>query len=535
MMRYRGWKRQGEISMLLRALFLICVLCGCQKSAIKQNAQEVSINVMDEPQTLDPRKARDLNSTTIAKMLFEGLTRVSAQDHAELALAQSVAISSDLKTYTFQLRESQWANGDPLTASDFAYSWKTALSADFPSDNAFLLYVIKNAKGAKEGKISPDEIGVRALDSLTLEVELENPTPYFLELLASPIFFPVHQKSDAAALDWALNAERFVGNGPFRWREWKHQDHLTLEKNPLYWDAPTVKLERLELCMVKEETEFNMFEKKELDWAGSPLSVLPTDALQTLRLSPLLKIKETLGTSFIRINTARTPLDRIALRRALGLAVNRKLIVDHVTQGNQIPATGLVPSSFKLHTSPYFADGDAAEASALFQQCGEVGEISLIYRASERNQMIAQAIQQQWFEALGVRVRLEAIEGKVYFDRTSKGDFDLSLGNWIADFPDPINFLEVFKCKSGGSNNTQWENPRYAAFLDQSSLEANPEVRRLLLAEAEKILIDEMPIIPIFYTTMLYVNQPELKGVVLSSMGGIDFKWASKSLEGEIR
>ena len=521
--------------MLFSFLFLICALFGCQKNPPASSATQVSINVIDEPQGLDPRKVRDLSGSTIAKMLFEGLTRINAQDVPELALAEAVDLAADLKTYTFHLRKSTWSNGDPVTAHDFVYAWKSALSPLFPSDTAFLLYGIKNAKAAKEGKVALDEVGIAALNDSTLQVHLENPAPYFLELLAFPIFFPVNQKIDETNPQWALDTAQFVGNGPFRWKEWKHQDHLTLEKNPAYWDAQAVHLDQLVLCMVKEETELSMFEKKELDWAGSPLSILPIEALGALRKSAQLKTKEILGTTFIRVNTARAPLDQPELRRAFALAMNRGLIVEHVTQGNQIPATGLVPLSLKVQSAPYFADGDVNSAKSLLQQCSlsEMRPIVLTYRATERNHMMAQAIQEQWRAALGIQVQLESLEGKVYFDRVSKQNFDLALGNWMADFADPINFLEVFKYDRG-SNNTHWENPAYAALLDQSALEIDPEARRQLFAQAEKILIEEMPIIPIFYSTMLYVNQPQLKDVVLSSMGGIDFKWASSS-KGEIK
>ncbi len=524
---------------LIYAIILAAFGFGCQssskKSQLEQPSQVIRISIGDEPQTLDPRKARDLNCATILRMLFEGLTRVNSQEKAELALADSVEISTDLKTYTFHLRPSVWSNGDKLTASDFAYAWKKALSPNFPSDTAFHLYVIKNAKAAKDGTVSLDEVGVKAIDDHTLKVELENPTPYFLELAAFPAFFPVNRHVDEKNPSWPQNASTFVGNGPFQLTEWKHTDRMSVKKNPSYWDAGKVKLDSLVMHMVKGETELKMFEKKELDWAGSPLSTLPVDSLETLKASDLLKSKELLGTYFIRTNVERAPFNHPLMRKAFALAINRKAIIDHVTQGNQIPATGLVPISLGLQKEPYFQDGNDEEAKRLFEQGlaavhlsrEHFPDVSLLYYASGRNHLIAQAIQQQWFEAFGIRVKLESIEGKVYFDRVSKQDYHLATGSWIADFEDPINFLDVFKYKNGGSNNTLWENARYAELLTRSSQVVFPEERRQLLASSEKILIDEMPLIPIFYYTMLYIYQPMLKDVVLSSMGVIDFKWAS--------
>ncbi len=519
---------------------------GCQSSSQKNHAEHASlgikINLGIEPQTLDPRKARDLKCQTVVRMLFDGLTRVNPSEKTELALAESVTISADLKTYTFHLKDSVWTNGDAVTASDFAYAWKKMLSPDFPSDTAFNLYVIKNAKAVKAGKLNVDEIGIRVLDEKTLVVELENPTPYFLELTAYPAFFPVNQKIDEKNPSWAQNTSTYVGNGPFQLAEWRHHDHLTFKKNAKYWDAQSVKMNSIELQILQEETELKMFEKKDLDWAGSPLSTLPVDALKALQAGSSLKTKGLLGTYFIRTNTERSPLNHPSIRKAFALSMNRRAIVDHVTQGNQIPATGLVPIALKLQKEPYFQDADLQKARQLFSEGLEalhlkkeaLPEICLSYPSTNtRNHLIAQAVQQQWFEAFGIRVRLEGVESKVYYAKVSKQDYQMALGDWIADFADPINFLEVFKYKNGGSNNTFWENPRFIELLDKSSQVADQEQRLEILAQSEQILMEEMPIIPVFYYTMLYVNQPSLKDVVLSSMGQIDFKWASIDSEGK--
>ncbi len=517
-------------------MILTLKMVGCQHSSQRgPSSPSITLNIGNEPQTLDPRKARDLQCQTVSRMLFEGLSRCSPEEKAELALAESVEISSDLKTFTFHLKEALWSNGDPVTASDFAYAWKKVLSPDFPSDTAFHLYVIKNAKGAKEGKVSVEEIGVAVLDSRTLVVSLESPTPYFLELTAMPAYFPVHERTDRENPAWAQNAATYVGNGPFLLKEWKHQDSLSLIKNPLYWDAPKVQILSLELQMVESQTELKMFEKDAIDWAGSPLSFLPTDAIKGLQKASALHAKEMLGTYFIRANTQRKTMDQSLMRKAFALAIDRGAIIDHILQGGQMPATGLVPPSLGLQKGPYFQDADLEKARALFSEAlaqrgiakEELPEISLMYMAQESRRLVAQALQDQWFRAFGIRVKLEAIEGKVYFDRVSKQDYDLAMGSWIADFPDPINFLEVFKYRKGGSNNTLWENPRYIELLEESARTADPEERLQLLAQSEEILMNEMPILPIYFCSMLYVSQPRLQGVVLSSMGQLDFRWAS--------
>jgi oligopeptide transport system substrate-binding protein len=522
-----------------KPLFLLLALCfafaSCSSNPKKVNTSALRINIGSEPQTLDPRKARGTSSLTVVRMLFEGLTRIDPSDQPVLSAADNVQISDDLKTYTFHLRKSYWSNKQQVTAGDFSYAWKKILDPQFPSDYASQLYVIKNAKAAKEGKVSLDAVGIKVLDPLTIQVELEAPTPYFLELLAFPIFFPVNQRVDQADPKWADNCSTYVGNGPFTLVEWKHQDHLLVEKNEHYWDKEAVKLSQIQLVMVTEDTELKMYEKNELDWAGSPLSTLPLDALKSLKQNKSLIAKPLLGTYFIRTNTEKPPFTNKNIRKAFALAVNRQAIVDHVTQGNQIPATGLVPSSMQLQKEVCFEDANQIMAKDLFAQGLEelkmtkdaLPEVTLTYGSNERNHLIAQTVQQQWMEAFGIKVKLEALEPKVYFDRVSKQNFQLASGNWIADFNDPVNFLEVFKYKKASTNNTSWENTEYQSLLDQSSLIADAGKRKEVLKKSEQLLLQEMPIIPIFYFTMLYVKKDQVKNVIVSSLGNMDFKWAS--------
>jgi oligopeptide transport system substrate-binding protein len=527
----------------LSMVFGACQPTSTPKEKPKNESSSVlRINIEDEPQSLDPRKARSLSSGTILRMLFEGLTRVNKEEQPELALAQSVTISEDMKTYTFTLRKSMWNNGQPVTADDFAYAWKKVLDPHFPSDYAYQLYVIKNAKAAKDGTCSLDEIGVRVLDLLTLQVELENPVSYFLELMAFPVFFPVNRLVDQSNPNWAQNALSYVCNGPFTMDKWNHNYLLQVKKNDLYWDAAAVKMSKIQMVMVPEDTGLKMFEKNELDWAGSPLSVLPIDTIHQLKKEGALKSKSLLGTSFFRTNTKRAPFHHPAIRKAFAIAIDRQAIVEHVLQGKQIPATGIVPISMRLQEDPFFEDGDSAKARELFEQAmQEEGwtretfpSVTLTYPSTERGRIISQAIQQQWHEAFGINVKLEAIESKVYFARVSKQDFQLAFGSWAADFNDPISFLEVFKYKTASTNNTLWEDPEYSQLLDQSNLITNPQERREILRKCQKLIMDAMPIIPIFHYTMLYVQNDNVKDVVLSGLGTMDFKWA-RIEEGESR
>lgn len=520
--------------LLLKAFNFVFILLICAACTSKSH-DALRMNIGGEPHTLDPRKARELQSMTIIKMLFDGLTRVNPQEEAELAVAERIDISEDGRIYTFHLRDCVWNTGDKVTAHDFAYAWSKVLDPHFPADQAFQMYAIKNGKACKEGKVIFEQVGVKVLDDKTLQVELEHPTPYFLELTALPVYFPISQKIDEAHPHWSADAQTLIGNGPFMIKEWKHNDQLLAVKNPTYWDASHVKLKKIDLIMVNEETELKMYERGELDWAGSPLSVLPMGSLKELKQQGKLQVKPFLATYFFRANIEAEPFQHPLMRKAFALAIKRAEIVEHVTQGQQLPATGLIPPALGVQQSPYFQDGDQEAAQRAFEEAlraeGLTREtlppISLMYIAGERNHLIAQTVQEQWRDAFGMTVQLHAVERKVFFDRISKRNFQLATGSWTADYSDSMNFLEIFKFKGGGSNNTAWENLRYRELLDQALEVNDPQQRNQIFRECESILMQEMPIIPLFHYTLLYVSKPHVKGIVLSHLGGLDFKWAS--------
>ena len=233
-----------------------------------------------------------------------GLTRNSKTGELEMALAESVDISEDGLQYVFHLRKSHWLNGDVLTSFDFAESWKSMLDPQFPTDTAYQLYPIKNALKAKCGEIALDQLGIQTPDPFSLIVELEHPVPYFLQLLSMPFFFPVPQKVVCSHPHWASNLEGYVCNGPFIPKSWKYADEIRVVKNVKYWQSKEVALESINLCMMNEQAEIQMFEEKQLDWAGSPLSNLPADALCDLKKDKKLCVNPFFATYFFRVNTA---------------------------------------------------------------------------------------------------------------------------------------------------------------------------------------------------------------------------------------
>ena len=533
-----------HLSKLFLALCM-CALIGntsCSEKVKNEKRQNLRVNIGTEPPSLDSRRAYDLTSSIVLKMLNDGLTRLNPNGKSRPSVAHTISVTEDLKSYTFKLRESYWTNGDRVTAQDFEYAWKWILDPRNQADFAYQLFVIKNARDAKLGKAPMSSVGIHAIDESTLVVDLENPTPYFLELTCLMVYYPVNKKVEMARANLPADfadkneVDSFVTNGPFKMASWEHSSEIVLEKFQDYWDAGTVKLEQINLYMIPDpNTELSMFEENELDWAGTPLSLgLPSDAIPKLKESGKLHIKPESATYFYTLNTDKTPLNNLKLRRALAYAIDRKSIVDNITQANQIPALGLLPPPLALQSGPYFPDHDVKGARALFEEAlselkltkENFPPITLSYNTSENHSKIAQAVQQQINEVLGIKIVLDNLEWQVYLDKLHNRDFEMGRMSWIADFNDPIAFLEPFKYKTNSTNNTGWESPKYIELLDEASREGNYKKRLDLLHQAEQILMDEMPIIPVYFLMNSYLKNPKLQNVFLSGLGDIDFKWA---------
>jgi oligopeptide transport system substrate-binding protein len=476
-------------------------------------------------------------------MLFEGLTRLSREGKPELAVAENLEISADGLEYVFHLRKTLWSNGDPVTSYDFAESWKRILHPDFPTDIAFHLYLIKNAKDVKQGNKLSEELGVETPDPLTVIVRLEEATPYFLEVCATAPFLPVPRTIAIENANWVFTPETFVGNGPFLLKTWNHTDEIRVAKNPLYWDVDHVNIQEISMIMVTSDTEIQMFEEGKLDLAGALDSSLPIDAIEQLRESGQLKVSPVSGTRFIRVNTSETIgakrniLSLIECRKALSCAIDRKAITKHLLHGIKTPSYCFVPPEMELCNSCFFSNQHKDMAKLLMHSALETIEqtlatlepIVLSFVDVEMNRTLAQVIQQQWEESLGIRVILQAVERKVFLQKIREKDFQVVLGSWIADFNDPINFLEVFKFKNSGSNNTNWENAKYIELLNQSTICRDQAERKKILRDAEAILMEEMPIIPLYHEAMNYLQRSDVQDVVLSPIGQLDVRWIQRS------
>lgn len=519
-------------------LVLAALLCfGCQKKVrpVDESKQILRLNIHTEPPTLDARKAIDTSSIAIINMCFEGLMKRGRDGTVKPAVASSVEISEENTIYTFHLRHSKWWDGKPVTAYDFETTWKTILSPKFPSGFAPELYILKNGMAAKSGKVSLHEVGVKAIDAQTLRVELERPIPYFLDLVASHSFLAVPAHITKLSPHWADDCSPlFVGNGPYKLVEWKHHNLLALQKNEGYWESHKVTLEQIQMCIVQDEmTELNMFESDELDWAGQPLSNLPTDAMQALAAEQRLHTYPMTGTYYYIFNVTQPPFDNLHFRKAFALAIHRKAIIDNITQSKQMPATSFIPPTI-WQVEPHFEDNDIKEAKRLFalaiKEMGYTKEtlpvITLIYNTSSAHHKIAQAIQEQWFRTFGIRVRLANMEWKVFLNELAHKQFQVARMGGVGTFNDPMTFFDLYKYPDSCNNYSGWSNKLFTTLIEKAEVTLDPIQRELLLRQAEKIFMDEMPIAPIYYYTGSYIKKKYVKGIELSEFSDANFKFA---------
>lgn len=520
----------------MRYFFALLLLFGCASTSIKKDhKQSLRINLHSEPPTLDPRKATDTTSVSVIKMCFDGLMRFGKEGEPVFALAREVEISPDGDVYTFYLRKACWSDGTPITASDFEESWKKVLDPLFPSERAYDLYVLKNAQRAKEGAVSLDAVGVKALDPHTLQIALEHPTANILQILCSHPFLPTPQHLEKRFASWADSEKHYVSSGPFKLKKWKHYNEIILEKNPFYWDADVVNLETVHLSIIEDEnTELALFEQGDLDWAGSPLSQLPLDSLPTLFKKKDVHQFPFSGVYYFVLNTKQYPFHNLKLRHALAFAINRRLIIDHVVQGNQLPAMSMIPPTMWKKTMAYFKDADIEKAKTLFaealQELGLTKEtfppLTFSYNTTSAHHKIAQAVQQQWRAVFGIEISLENKEWRVFLNELLHHQFQIARLGGVASVNDPADFLENYRYDSSNRNYAQWHNAEFSELLAKAENCKEQDMRIDYLQKAEKILMDEMPIIPLYFYMGHYLKKPYVKNVYISEISEIDLKHA---------
>ena len=525
-------------------LFLSLLLVGCgggsEERRVDVGTREGVLHYGNgaEVQGLDPHIVTGVPENHVVSALFEGLTSKNPYTlESEPAAAKSWDISEDGLTYTFNLREdANWTNGDPVTAEDFRWSFERALTPALGNLNNYMLFPIANAEAFANGVIDDfSQVGARVIDRFTLEINLRSPTPYFLQLLDHYIAYPVHRANIEAFGSYTDRVSRWaregnmINNGAFELTEWQVNSHIRVEKRASYWDAENIKLNAIVFYPTENlVTEERMFRDGQLHRTNDiPLDKVPVyleEDPEHIVIAPYL------GTYYYMINTTRKPFDDVRVRKALVLSIDRKLLNDTVLEGIMDPSYALVPPGTLGYQPPEIISFDPERARALLAAAGfPNGEgfpvFELLYNTQENHRKIAIAIQQMWQNNLGISVSLLNQEWGVYLNTQENQNYDVSRRGWIGDYVDPNTFLDMY-ITDGGNNRTGFSSQRYDQLvLEEAPTRLNQDERFALYYKAETILMDEVPIIPIYTYQTKMLKDSSFKGAPSNIMDHYNWKY----------
>lgn len=507
--------------------FIMAVsLCGCHKKEARVDT--ITINLGMDPPTLNCQAATKAQVLTVIRQVSEGLTRINQNDEIEPALAEKITMLDEGRRYHFVLRKSaQWAPGVPVKAQDFERSYLMMLARTVVSPMADQLFTIKNAKLIYQGKMAPSALGVQVINDHEIQFELEEPNPVFLHQLSTPLFFPIPSS-------YQPDVPSQVSCGPYYLKDWQREKQLVLEKNPLYWDAEHVRIERIVCTTIADaHTQFEMFNQGQLDWCGNPFLDIPEEAIDSLIAEGRLHTMKEASVHMLVFNTRKGIFSNVKIRKAFSYAIDRPTLVkQRIYTGS--PAGSFVPPMIMGQDTPYFPYYAPEEAKKLLKEgLEEMGltmealtKIKFRYFNKAPYPRRAQAIQAGWNKTLGIQADLTGLEWQMLVQTLQAGDFDVATASWVADFPDPINFLQLYRDVDGGRNYPAWEDGRYQHQLEMALHSANPNIRKNHLQQAERLLIDQMVIAPICFPQSPYMVSDRLKNVYCNPLGYIDLRWA---------
>lgn len=535
------------LACLIATLILATLVTSCKKAPASADsgataAEGNALKILHygngaEPVDLDPHVVTGVVEHRLILALSEGLVSEDPDLKIVPAVAERWAISPDGLVYTFHLRASaKWSNGNPVTAHDFVGTYRRMLTPALGGEYAYMLYHVVGAEDYHRGKLTDfTQTGFKALDAGTLQLTLRQPTPFLLHALNHYAWYPlpidVLKKFNALALKgtpWT-RAQNFVGNGPFVIKEWKTNQKLVVERSPTYWDRANVKLDQIHFYPIESiDTEERMFRTGKLHVTNEvPLSKIATyrrDMPESLRIEPYN------GVHFYRFNVKRKPFDDVRVRRALAMAVDRESLVKNVMLADEKPAYHLIPPGVSGFTSEHRFTADVAEAKRLLAEAGypdgkDFPAVDLLYNTSEKHRIIAEAIQQMWRQNLGITINLYNQEWKVYLDAQHTQNYQLQRAGWIADYVDPHVFLDLWET-GGGNNDTNWGNPEYDRLLKSALAAPNDTARYAIYQQMEKILLDEMPIMPFAFYTRARLISPKVIGYHTTLLDNYPWKHA---------
>ena len=511
--------------------------------------QELVFNLGADPETIDPTINTASEASTVILNAFECIMTLDENDNAVEGAAESVEVSDDGLVYTIKLRkDGKWSDGEPVVADNFKYSWVRALTKENAAEYAYQLYYIKNAEKYYNGEATADELGINVIDDYTLEVTLEAPTTYFPQLLAFPTYAPLREDIVSADPEgWATKPETYVTNGAFKLVQWDMKDQLVFEKNENYWNKDSIKLDKLTFKLVTDDTTaYSELQAGNFDVVNS----VPTNEIEPGQEAGLVHVSPKLGTYYFGINVGKqddmaedvkTALSNKLVRQAINLAIDRQEIIDNVGKAEQVAAYSFVPEGIynpdgtefadKEYYDPSDMDGNIEKAKELLKEAGyENGEglptIELMYNSEGAHKDICQILQEN-LAKIGINIELANQEWAVFLNTRQQGGYEIARQGWIGDYSDPMTFLDLF-VTGGGNNDSGYSNPEYDALIAVAKVETDPDKRKEQLREAEDILMDDMPILPIYYYTTVMGWNENVKGIQVSVLGTVYLQGAYK-------
>lgn len=546
--------KKKSISFLALLLVLAMILTACggaknnapaEKGEEKGEKQEAAateepgredgvldVCIASEPNSIDPALNSAVDGAIMTHHAFEGLLKWvdDGEGNAKLApgQAESWDVSEDGLKWTFHLRDGiTWNDGKPVTAQDFVFAWNRLVDPATAADYRYMLDMIK---GYDENKLA-----ISAPDEKTLEVELSAMCPYFEEIMAFPASFPVREDV-VAKEDWTTKPETYITNGAYKMTEWNHNQNILMEKRDDYYDAAAVKAPKINFHLQDDiNAMYASYRSGELDF----IEQFPTEEIPNLLASGELKIKPYVGTYYVSFNNQLEPFNNPKVREAFSLAIDRNFIVNTVTASGETPAPGFVPAGvadaeegkdFRTVGGEYYSvkpedyEANCEKARELLKEAGyENGQgfpvVEFLYNTSESHKAIAEALQNMWQEQLGVQVTLQNQEWNVFLTERKKGNYSIARDGWIADYNDPMSFLDMFVTGSG-NNNPQYSNPKFDELIKKAKVTTDPAERFKLMHEAEDLAFGEdVCATPLYYYVNKFMIKPNIKGLYYTPLG----------------
>jgi oligopeptide transport system substrate-binding protein len=510
------------------AIAFVAFLGACKSASQSVGGSHFRVNLGTEPPSLDWSLATDHVSFNVIANLMVGLTEFDKDLKPVPVIAKSWEFLEGGKKIVFHLRDDvQWTDGKKVRAQEFEYSWKRLLNPKTASQYAYILFDIANAQEYSEGKIKDSSaVGVRAEDDQTLVVTLRHPASYFLAITTFEVTYPQRQDVIEKFDTRWTEPGNLVTNGPFRLASWKHDNEIELQANANYFRGKP-SIERVTMYMVNEKTTaVTLFEQGNLDFMDDH-SIPPLDKPRLAKM-PGYKLVPQLRGEYYSFAVDRKPFDNSKLRKAFALAIDRE-VFPKILQGGQTPATSWIPPGMLAHNPEIGLKFNPAEARRLLNEAGYpngkgLPSIVLGYNTDEEKKLIAEAIQSMWQKHLGVVVRIENQEWKVFLKKLQNDPFPVFRAGWGADYPDPDNFMKLFTSNSG-NNHGRWKNSRYDELLEIAARELDPKKRGKIYDDAQKLLTEiDVAIVPLYWKAESTILSPKFTGLEYNSMARMDLR-----------